>query len=294
MKIFLKLIRKLIWNLVRIFPFFRLTAKSVQGIFIIPKEAIKANDFIHKSLYINKCFEYDIYLRSVNFLKTKCFLNNSNDNILLDVGINNGVITIGAIKSNDFNFAIGIDGCSDHINSCEKNLQLNNITKNVKLFNSVLSDEKKNISFGKSKTNFGQHCVTGNKEDFNYLYDEGNNITTTLESSTLDEIITPYLDRIQNNNCLLWIDVEGHEALVFKGARKLLNKNIPCVMELCPYMIKRSGICIEEYVSIIQKYWNVFWIIRDYKIVNYPTNVLPNFINEFDEDGSYQNIILTS
>jgi hypothetical protein len=51
---------------------------------------------------------------------------------------------------------------------------------------------------------------------------------------------------------------------------------------------------IEEYISIIQEYWNEFWIIREYKIVNYPTSVLRNFIDEFEEEGSYQNIILTS
>ena len=293
MKFIHKLTHIFIWHFARIFPFLRLKAKSAQGIFLIPSEAIKANDFIHKSLYIDKCFEYDIYLRAINFLKNKCLLNKTNNNILLDVGINNGVITIGAIKSDDFNFAIGIDGCSDHIDSCEKNLELNNI-KNVKLFNSVLSDKKKSVNFVKSKTNLGQHCISNVVDDFKYLYDEEKNSTTILESATLDEIITPYLDRIQNNNCLLWIDVEGHEAHVFKGAPQLLDKNIPCVMEMCPYMIKRSGMCLEEYIAIIQKYWNEFWIIRDYKIVNYPTSVLSNFINEFEDDGSYQNIILTS
>ena len=71
MKFLLKHIRTLIWNFVKIFPFFKLIANSAQGDFIIPIEAIKSNDFIHKSLYINKCFEYDIYLRAVNFLKDK-------------------------------------------------------------------------------------------------------------------------------------------------------------------------------------------------------------------------------
>ena len=160
------------------------------------------------------------------FEKKNCFLNKSNNNFLLDVGINNGVITIGAIKSNDFNFAIGIDGCPDHIKSCEKNLMLNNMT-NVKLFKSVLSDKKKTVNFVKSKTNLGQHCISDPVDDFNFLYDEDKNTTTILESTTLDEIIFPYLERIRNKNCLLWIDVEGHEAHVFKGATKLLNQKSP-------------------------------------------------------------------
>ena len=67
MKFIHKLTHIFIWHFARIFPFLRLKAKSAQGIFLIPSEAIKANDFIHKSLYIDKCFEYDIYLRAINF-----------------------------------------------------------------------------------------------------------------------------------------------------------------------------------------------------------------------------------
>ena len=150
------------------------------------------------------------------------------------------------------------------------------------------------VSFQKSNTNFGQHCVTGEKEDFDYVFDEGNHSKVSVQSTTLDTILEPHLPEIKRGNSLLWIDVEGHEGFVFKGSNDLLSKNIPCVMELCPYMIRRSGMEIEEYISIIQKYWEQFWIIREFKIVNYPTSVLSNFINEFKEQGSYQNIILTS
>lgn len=280
------------WEFARIFSFPNLIAKSVQGNFFVPQTAHKANDPIHKSLYIDKCFEYDFYITAINFLKKNNFLNNSNDNVLIDAGINNGVITIGAINSGDFNFAIGIDGCSDHTSWCKKNLYLNKID-NVKIITSVLSDSKRSINFVKSKTNLGNHCVNDQSDDFKFLYGEDNNIANTEESNTLDEVLYPYFDRIQSNNCLLWIDVEGHEGKVFKGASQLLSKNIPCVMELCPYMIKRSGISIDEYISVIQKYWDEFWLVRNFKLVNYPTSVFSNFINEFNFDGSYQNIILT-
>ena len=293
MKQLLKIIRVIIWKIAGIFPFLTLKAKSVQGIFIIPKKAIKVNDFIHKSLYIDKCFEYDIYLRSVDFLKAKGFLKTTG-NVLLDIGVNNGVITIGSILSKDFDFSIGVDGCEEHIESCRKNLKLNKIENSVKLFHEIVSDKKRLVSFQKSKTNFGQHSVSGEKEDFKYIFDEDENTKISVQSTTLDTIVKPYLNKIQMGNSLLWIDVEGHEGFVFKGSNDLLSKNIPCVMELCPYMIRRSGMEIEEYISIIQNYWKEFWIIREYKIVNYPTSVLSNFINEFEEEGSYQNIILTS
>jgi len=293
MKKLIEFARFLLWNVNRVFPVANLTANSIQGKFSVSREAIRANDFIHYSLFVKKCFEYDIYRRSVDFLKTKGLLK-SKENVLIDVGVNNGVITIGSIISKDFNYSFGVDGCSDHIKSCHKNLRLNQIEKSAKLFNCIVSDEKRMVSFQKSKTNFGQHCVSGEKENFDYIFGEGGNSQESTESTTLDTILEPYLVEIERGNSLLWIDVEGHEGFVFKGAKDVLSKNIPCVMELCPYMIRRSGMEIEEYISIIQKYWNEFWIIREFKIVNYPTSVLRNFINEFEEEGSYQNIILTS
>ena len=76
-----------------------------------------------------------------------------------------------------------------------------------------------------------------------------------LKSIKSFEIKSKKLDNFTFSNRISFIkiDVEGHEAHVFKGAAQLLDKNIPCVMELCPYMIKRSGMCLEEYIEIIQR-----------------------------------------
>ena len=115
----IKFYRFLVWKFLSYTQISNLTAKSVQGKFFISKAAIKANDYIHYSLYVNKYFEYDIYRRSVDLLKAKGLLMSSG-NTILDIGVNNGVITIGAILSKDFNFSIGVDGCEEHIESCRK------------------------------------------------------------------------------------------------------------------------------------------------------------------------------
>jgi len=288
-----KFYRFLVWKFLSFTQFSDIIANSIQGKFRIAKAAIKANDYIHYSLYVNKYFEYDIYRRSVDFLKAKGLLTETG-NTLLDIGVNNGVITIGAILSKDFDFSIGVDGCEHHIKSCQENLRLNQIENSVILFKEIVSDQNRLVSFQKSKTNFGQHSVSGEKEDFKYIFDEDENAKISVQSTTLDTIVKPYLHKVERGKSLLWIDVEGHEGFVFKGSDDLLSKNIPCVMEICPYMVRRSGMEIDDYISIIQKYWKEFWIIREHKIVNYPTSVLSNFINEFEEEGSYQNIILTS
>ena len=131
-----KFYRFLIWKFCRIFPFIKIKANSIQGKFCIPRDALRANDYIHYSLYVNKYFEYDIYIRSVNFLKAKGLLKETG-NKLLDIGVNNGVISIGSILAKDFDFSIGVDGCEEHIESCRKNLKLNNIENSVKLFHKL-------------------------------------------------------------------------------------------------------------------------------------------------------------
>ena len=65
------------------------------------------------------------------------------------------------------------------------------------------------VSFQKSKTNFGQHSVSGENEDFKYIFDEDENTKFSVQSTTLDTIVKPYLHKVQRGNSLLWIDVEG-------------------------------------------------------------------------------------
>ena len=288
-----RLVRKMIWFWSKYIPV-KLKAKSVQGVFLIPQSSIRVNDFISKSLYVDKCFEYDIYRRSIDFLKTKGFLSEEGNNTLIDVGINNGVISIGALLSNDFNYSIGFDGCKHHIENCRANVELNDLSDKISLVHAVLSDSNKSVLFESSISDFGQHRVVGHtNKDFQFLFTEEKNLKKEVRSCTLDSLLTPFSNKLTDDNKLLWIDVEGHEGFIFKGSSNLLNTNLPCIMELCPYMIQRSGMTKKTYTNIIQNHWEHFWILRDYKIVNYPTSVIGNFMQEIDSNGSYSNIILT-
>ena len=288
-----KTLRRMLWFGSKYLPV-QLKAKTAQGVFLIPSSSVKVNDFISKSLYINKCFEYDIYQRSINFLKSKKYLLDKGNNTIIDIGINNGVISIGALLAEDFNYSIGFDGCKNHIESCRRNIEANSLEDKFSLFHAVLSDTSKTVLFENSISDFGQHRVVGQADkDFQYLFDEDKNIKKEVKSCTLDSLLIPYSEKLRGGNNLLWIDVEGHEGFIFKGASNLLKSSLPCIMELCPYMIKRSGMDHKSYIEIIQSNWEQFWILRDYKIVNYPTSVIGNFMQEIDGNGSYSNIILT-
>jgi FkbM family methyltransferase len=293
LKNLLRLVRKMIWFCSK-YIHVKLKATTVQGVFLIPPSSIRVNDFISKSLYVDKCFEYDFYRRSIDFLKTKKFLSEEGNNTLIDVGINNGVISIGALLSNDFNYSIGFDGCKNHIENCRANVEINYLNDKISLVHAVLSDSNKTVLFENSISDFGQHRVVGQtNKDFQFLFNEEKNLKEEVRSRTLDSLLTPFSKKLTNDNNLLWIDVEGHEGFIFKGASNLLKTNLPCIMELCPYMIQRTGMDQKTYTEIIQNHWDQFWILRDYKIVNYPTSVIGNFMQEIDGNGSYSNIILT-
>lgn len=164
----------------------------------------------------------------------------------------------------------------------------------ISLIHAVLSDSSKTVLFENSISDFGQHRVVGQTDkDFQFLFEEEKNIKEEFRSCTLDSLLTPFSKKLSDGNNLLRIDVEGHEGFIFKGASNLLKTNLPCIMELCPYMIQRSGMDKKNYTDIIQSHWEQFWILRDYKIVNYPTSVIGNFMQEIDGNGSYLNIILT-
>ena len=58
-----------------------------------------------------------------------------------------------------------------------------------------------------------------------------------IRGETLDKV-APNLER---NNSLIWLDTQGHEGIILKGAKQSIEKKIPMVLEFTPCWIKENG-----------------------------------------------------
>ena len=72
--------------------------RSNAGIYSISNESINADDFISKSLYVEKQFEYSNWRQIFDFLINTNYISHKNNIMLIDIGANNGVISIQNIN----------------------------------------------------------------------------------------------------------------------------------------------------------------------------------------------------
>ena len=51
---------------------------------------------------------------------------------------------------------------------------------------------------------------------------------------------------------LVWVDVQGYEGRLFRGAKRTLEGGAPVLAEVWPYGIRRAGMERDEYVEIVR------------------------------------------
>jgi hypothetical protein len=60
---------------------------------------------------------------------------------------------------------------------------------------------------------------------------------------------------------LVWLDIQGYEGRLFRGARETLGRGMPVISEFWPYGIRRSGLDRDAYVEIIRSMFARFVIV---------------------------------
>jgi len=134
-----------------------------------------------------------------------------------------------------------------------KNLKINKCD-NVIPINKALSDKNGRIKLYLSEWNKGDHRI--------YPSDEKRK-SIEIETVTLDSFLKEKID-------FLKIDIQGAEALMFKGAKKSIFKNKPkFILEFWPVGIKDSGEDYVEFIKQINKNFNLYQINQENKKVDY-------------------------
>ena len=170
---------------------------------------------ISRQLFINKQYNFTSFQRTIKIL--------GRQNLLIDVGANIGPVCIAAISKKYVKKSIAIEPEINSYKILKKNISLNNFETKIKIFNNAVSNRNENIKIYLKRGNFGASYIKKFKSKAN-----------TVKSIRLDKF---YKDILKKT--LIWIDVQGYEAKVLDGAKKLIKKNIPFVIEFWPYAINR-------------------------------------------------------
>jgi len=289
-KIFTTLYRSILWKINKSFRT-RGIIRTKQGIFNI---VFNVEDSISRSLFLYKKYHLDHVEKTIAFLQEQ-YGYKKGEGTMLDIGANNGVISIAMLSNGYMNQSIAIEPDPTNYSILLENAKLNNLYESMICLNVAASDSKSSLDFELSADNYGDHRIRNDQDisDQLELYQETVRQIITVPSDTLDNILEGIESKFKTNIALIWVDIQGHEGFAFEGAKKIFSKDIPVVSEIWPYGILRSGKSLVDFNVIVSSIWSHFWVWRKNKFVKYPIEYFSYFLDELGTDGDFDDVIFS-
>lgn len=188
-----------------------------------------ADKVIGREIFLHGEFDFEKMEVALSILKRE---NRPTPRHLIDVGANIGTILIPALKRGYFSSAIAIEPHPENLCLLKANIELNEVSEKVEVFEMAVGSRKdENLFLKISDTNSGNHYVS--------------NVGIRIHSTRLDDL------NIKLDNALLWMDIEGYEGHALQGASALLATGVPLVSEFNPTYLSASG-GLEVFVEILK------------------------------------------
>ena len=267
------------------------TLTTQQGIFRVP---IGVSDPISRELFLQGRFELDLINEAMELLRGLSG-RPKGTGTLVDIGANNGVISIGMLVTGQLDKAIAIEPEPVNFARLQENVALNRLDASILPINSALSNEQSELIFELSDANYGDHRVrkasipTGMRE----VFDESKRPVIKVPAVTLDDLLKGLPAQFTDDVVVIWIDVQGYEGYVFRGAKNVLARGIPVVSEIWPYGIARAGMTMDEFNEVVASTWGSFRVKRADGFVRAPIADFRAYLDELGPGGDYANVIFT-
>ena len=267
------------------------TIATKQGVFTLPMEV---DESISKLLYVNREFELDLVSDAMCLIRKLKDLPRGKGTVL-DIGANNGVISIGMLVTGELDKAVAIEPEPRNFSILKHNVEQNHLEGVITCLNYAVSDSKSTLQFELSESNYADHRVRKSLSDTKpkELYDESKRQVINVEANTLDNLLADLDERFCKDISVIWIDVQGYEGYVFSGAKRLLSSGTPVVSEIWPYGIQRAGMSQEVFCGIVGEIWSAYWVKRRGRFVKYPIDIFYTYFDELGYDRDYDNVIFT-
>lgn len=252
--------RKLCWEIVRGGPGRTprlLTVPTANGILTF------SNMDLHsaKGIYVQRAWELDLITRAMEYLRREGHLGRPGADVLVDVGANIGMVCIGMLKHGHFREGVAIEPNPENFALLERNIAQNKMSDRLRAFRYAVSEASGEVEMEISEENFGDHRVRAAPSLRPALMNEEGRRTVRVPARPLDEILRQSASVDPERIGLIWIDIQGYEGYLFRGARDTLGHGMPVLSEFWPYGILRSGLGGAEYAEIIRSLFSRIVIV---------------------------------
>ena len=281
-------LRVLRWHLLR-HRHPTLTARTHrQGVFTV----YSADRAIGRKVFWNGEYEWDMTVQLMSCLAKLDKLPPKGRGTMLDIGANIGVSSIGIICGGWMERAVAIEPDPNNFALLKQNASQNGLGERVICLQYAASDRKGKVGFEQSEKNFGDHRVrAGAAGSAGGRYGEAGLRVIEVESDTVDHLLENQPRAFVDDLALVWLDTQGHEGQIFRGAPKLFSRDLPVVAEVWPYGIARSGLPLEEYGRIAKGTWGSYWVLRGGRYVQRPMTQFDLLFEELGSEGRFENAI---
>jgi FkbM family methyltransferase len=247
------------------------------------------DNVIARLLFMERHYQQDMADHALAFLRGQGRMPPRGRGTVLDVGANLGVISIGMLVNGDVDAAIGVEPDPDNYALLERNIAQNLCGDHYTPIRAAVSDSAGDLELALSRHNLGDHRVQRSG-----AAQPGGREVITVPAYTIDGIVAQLPTAAADAISLVWIDVQGHEGHVFDGGAELFSRDIPVVAEMWPHGILRSGMELERFCRIAERYWSSYWVWRrSQRYVQYSITELPKFCEELGTTGAYDDVIFT-
>lgn len=248
--------RHLQWMLIHYGPARDVTVETSNGRITFPSHQWLPG----KYLYVKRSYEEKEAEDVVELLRAQGYVGrNGATRTVLNIGANIGMTCIALLKHSYFDRAIAIEPASDNFRLLLRNIEQNGLSGRILPSQCAVSAISGWLDMELSPDNPGDHRIRLTETPG--FYREEKRKTVQVQARALDDLLAEEPLTSAPSIDLVWIDIQGHEGHLFKGARKFFARGIPAVSEFWPYGIERSGISKEEYCSILGGLFTSFYVV---------------------------------
>lgn len=158
----------------------------------------------------------------------------------LDVGANIGTTSVTALLRGPFRNAVAIEPAPANVRLLRANAFLNGLADRLTVVECAISDAPREGELRLHETNSGGHQIANRKAERTTVLPIPSGDTVPIRIETLDSLVDQHVYKPRLVG-LVWIDVQGQEGYVLKGASRLLEKGIPLVFEYFPGLQASAG-----------------------------------------------------
>jgi FkbM family methyltransferase len=201
---------------------------------------VPTDDAMGRTLFLKRRRrEFEVLSRAVASVQAIAGDDAIHGRAFVDIGANIGTATISALVSHGFGSAVACEPESENYRLLRANLALNEVEDRARALRVAASDR-----VGRS-----QLVVTEGSRGSSWVaIDSSDGPPAEPPSTEVVEVAAVSLDRLVEDDVIdpgrvgmLWIDAQGHEGQVLKGAETLADRATPVVFELHPAGLDEHG-----------------------------------------------------